>query len=91
LCHGGRDLYRFRSTRQEWYWSDYYEHITAVVAGEREVRLIGVAPGVLPLRIQRVAYTYKDVAVAARVRLVESSQHAYLSAPGSRAPINGGR
>lgn len=61
------------------------EHITAVVAGEREVRLIGVAPGVLPLRIQRVAYTYKDVAVDARVRLVDSSQHAYLSALGSRA------
>ena len=24
LCHGGRDLYRFRSTRRYGYWSDYY-------------------------------------------------------------------
>jgi len=61
------------------------EHITAVVAGEREARLLGVAPGAPLLRIQRVAYTYKDVAVDARVRLVDSSQHAYLSALGSRA------
>lgn len=35
--------------------------------------------------IQRVAYTYKDVAVDARVRLVNSSQHAYASVLGSRA------
>ena len=61
------------------------ERITAVAAGEREARLLGVARGAPLLRIQRVAYTYKDVAVDARVRLVDSSRHAYLSVLGSRA------
>lgn len=61
------------------------ELITAVAAGEREAGLLGVAQGAPLLRIQRVAYTYKDVAVDARVRLVNSSQHAYASVLGSRA------
>ncbi len=61
------------------------ERITAVAAGEREARLLGVAHGAPLLRIQRVAYTYKDVAVDARVRLVDSSRHAYSSVLGSRA------
>lgn len=61
------------------------ERITAVAAGEREARLLGVTRGAPLLRIQRVAYTYKDVPVDARVRLVDSSRHAYLSVLGSRA------
>jgi GntR family transcriptional regulator len=61
------------------------ERITAVAAGEREARLLGVARGAPLLRIQRVAYTYKDVPVDARVRLVDSSRHGYLSVLGSRA------
>jgi GntR family transcriptional regulator len=61
------------------------EHITAVAAGEREARLLGVARGAPLLRIQRVAYTYRDVPVDARVRLVDSTHHAYLSVLGSRA------
>ena len=61
------------------------ERITAVAAGEREARLLGVARGTPLLRIQRVAYTYKDVPVDARVRLVDSSRHGYLSVLGSRA------
>ena len=61
------------------------ERITAVAAGEREARLLGVARGAPLLRIQRVAYTYKDVPVDARVRLVDSSRPAYLSVLGSRA------
>ncbi|MBU1359516.1 MAG: GntR family transcriptional regulator [Gammaproteobacteria bacterium] len=60
------------------------ELISAVIAGPREARLLGVAPGAPLLRIQRVAYTHKDVAVDARVRLVDSSRHAYLSMLGSR-------
>ena len=61
------------------------ERITAVAAGEREARVLGVARGAPLLRIQRVAYTYKDVPVDARVRLVDSSRHGYLSVLGSRA------
>jgi len=61
------------------------ERITAVAAGEREARLLGVARGAPLLRIQRVAYTYKDMPVDARVRLVDSSRHGYLSVLGSRA------
>ncbi len=61
------------------------ERITAVVAGAREGRLLGVAAGAPLLRIERVAYTYKDVPVDARIRLVDSSRHAYLSRLGSRA------
>jgi GntR family transcriptional regulator len=61
------------------------ERITAVAAGEREARLLGVARGAPLLRIRRVAYTYKDVPVDARVRLVDSSRHGYLSVLGSRA------
>jgi len=61
------------------------EHITAVLAGEREGRLLGVAPGAPLLRIRRLGYTYKDVPVDARIRLVDSSRHGYLSVLGGRA------
>ena len=60
------------------------EHITAVTAGEPESRLLGVALGAALLRIRRVAYTYNDEAVDARVRLVDSSRHGYSSILGNR-------
>ncbi|MBA3596147.1 MAG: GntR family transcriptional regulator [Methylibium sp.] len=59
------------------------ENITAVIAGERDSRLLGVANGSPLLRIRRVGYTYKNVPVDARVRLVDSSKHGYLSVLGS--------
>lgn len=61
------------------------ESITAVLASERDARLLGVAAGAPLLRIRRVGYTYKDVPVDARVRLVDSSRHGYLSVLGGKA------
>lgn len=58
------------------------EFITAVAAGEREARLLGVARGAPLLRIVRTAYTYKDLPVDLRVRLVDSTHHGYLSTLG---------
>ncbi|MEO8080454.1 MAG: GntR family transcriptional regulator, partial [Caldimonas sp.] len=61
------------------------ERITAVLAGEREAGLLGVARGAPLLRIQRVAFTYRDVPVDARIRLVDPTRHAYLSVHGNRS------
>lgn len=58
------------------------EFITAVAAGEREARLLGVARGAPLLRILRTAYTYKDVPVDLRVRLIDASHHGYSSVLG---------
>lgn len=55
------------------------EFITAVHADERTARLLQLRPGEAVLRIARTAYTYKDVPVDSRVRLVSCARHGYLS------------
>ncbi|MDB5999467.1 MAG: GntR family transcriptional regulator [Rhizobacter sp.] len=59
------------------------EFITAVSADERTAELLGVPTGAPLLRIVRTAYTYKDVPVDTRVRLVDSTHHGYLSVLGN--------
>lgn len=55
------------------------EFITAVRADERTAQLLALKPGDALLRIERTAYTYKDVPVDSRVRLVSCARHGYLS------------
>jgi len=59
------------------------EFITAVNAAPREAALLGVRPGTALLRIVRTAYTYKDLPVDTRVRLVACGRHGYLSRLGT--------
>jgi GntR family transcriptional regulator len=59
------------------------EFVTAALATPRESRLLGVATGAPLLQVQRTAYTYKDVPVDYRVRLIDSTRHGYLSVMGA--------
>jgi GntR family transcriptional regulator len=59
------------------------EFVTAVVSSARESRLLCVAKGAPLLQVQRTAYTYKDVPVDYRVRLIDSTRHGYLSVIGA--------
>lgn len=58
------------------------EFITAVSADDRTARLLKLTPGEPLLRIARTSYTYKDVPVDSRVRLVSCARHGYLSTLG---------
>ena len=59
------------------------EFVTAVVAAPRESRLLGVEAGTALLQVQRTAYTYRDVPVDHRVRLIDSTRHGYQSVIGA--------
>lgn len=59
------------------------EFITAVAADERQSRLLLVERGAPLLNIHRTAFTYKDVPVDYRVRVVNSTQVGYLSVLGN--------
>lgn len=58
------------------------EFITPVLADARSAALLQVPVGEPLLRIERVSYTYKDVPVDARERLVSCAAHGYLSTLG---------
>lgn len=58
------------------------EYVTAVEAPAEAARRLGVRPGSALLRIERTAYTYRDLPVDTRVRLVRSDAHGYLGTPG---------
>jgi GntR family transcriptional regulator len=58
------------------------EFITAVPADRRTAELLCVQPGDPLLRIARTSYTYRDVPVDYRIRLLSSAQHGYLSTLG---------
>lgn len=59
------------------------ELVTAVAAEAREARLLGVQVGAPLLCIRRTAFTHRDVPVDYRIRLVDSSRHAYQSKLGN--------
>jgi GntR family transcriptional regulator len=58
------------------------EFITAVPADRRTAELLCVQPGDPLLRIARTSYTYRDVPVDYRVRLLSCAHHGYLSTLG---------
>jgi len=57
LCHGGRDLYRSGSTRQEGYWPDYY----AARGVTREEIGVLCAARIAPLVRVNLETMYEDV------------------------------
>lgn len=58
------------------------EFITAVAADRRTAELLCVQPGDPLLRIARTSYTYRDLPVDYRVRLLSCAHHGYLSTLG---------
>ena len=60
------------------------ERLDARPASSSEARMLGLAPGSPVLRVQRTAYTYCDVPVETRIRVINTSRLRYLSLLGKR-------
>lgn len=60
------------------------ERLQARAAGARVSAALGLSDGAPVLRIERTAYTYRDVPVETRVRYVNTARLAYLSQLGRR-------
>jgi GntR family transcriptional regulator len=55
------------------------ERLSAILAGKRSAKLLGIAEKAPLLQIKRVAMTYHNVPVEWRVSLVNTAQHEYFS------------